>query len=112
MYMKLKPQTNVDRPLPSLGPAAAPAPSLALLLDVHNYVHASVFEELLCSYSDIFWVCHPRCDYVNDSENPLLSGGVMVMVIVVMVMRVVMGMVLAVAVVVTMVVLIVIRMGV
>lgn len=64
---------------------AAPAASVALLLNVHYNIHIPTFEELYRTFAHIFEVCSVRSDDVDDAENLLLSGSVAVVVIMIVV---------------------------
>lgn len=68
---------------------AAPAASVAFLLDVHYNIHIPAFEELYRTFAHIFKVCGVRSDDVNDAENLLLSGSVAVVVVVIVIVVVV-----------------------
>ena len=83
---------------------AAPTSSFTFLLNMHDNLHAAVFEELNCAHPHVFKVCGVRGDDVDDAEDTLRVRCVAVIVIVIMIMRmrVVVGMVVRMPVVVVM----------
>lgn len=65
--------------------STAPTSPVAFLLHVDDDVHISALEELDCALSHVFEVCGVGGDDVDDAEDPLLSGSMVVFVVVVVV---------------------------